>query len=223
MEIAKTIIFRDRRVTTESTGTEQSILSICSKKIWKLANWKWINFESTKVSMRNRAWEIELVNWTVGLMTEKWASGSSISLTELSLKENRPPKTWAEIKLTWTSVTKANQNVCGWHHWKPNIPAKESLWKNGVPPVTRNTQKSGESDRKSSPLAIVKELGNDRIKFFVPVLLCSFSAAFSSCVLTHDIGGQRPSRRVYRDEGEKISIVQLEKLGWWIGHVFLPF
>jgi hypothetical protein len=35
----------------------------------------------------------------------------------------------------------------------------------------------------------------------------------TGCVLTHDIGGQRPSRRVYRDEGEKISIVQLEKLG----------
>lgn len=172
------IIFRVRRVTTESTGTARSTLSICSKKIWKLASWKWINFERTNVSTRNRAWEIELVNWAVGLVT-KWApAGSSISLSDLSPKENRPPKTWAEMKLTWTSVTKANQNVCGWHHWKPNIPANESLWKNGVPPVTRNTQKSGESDRKSSPaLAIVKELGNDRIKFFVPVLLSSFSAA----------------------------------------------
>ena len=151
-----TIIFRARSATVNDIMTQRSTVPKCWKKAWKLGKLKWTNLDRKNMSTRKRVCDIMFVKRTVGLMVNSFCWESLFSVPSLSPpKEKNPPKIWAEMKLKWRSVTRANQSVCGWRHWKAKIPTDETLWWNGVPPVKRKNQKSGESDRKRSSLAIV--------------------------------------------------------------------
>lgn len=163
-----TIILRARWTSAKAIGETESTQFKFSKKFWKLAKWKWINLDKKNVSMRKRACEIVLVKRIF-----KWLMLESSTVVESSFKVKRPPNTWAEMKLRWTRVTKANQKVCGWHQRKPKIPADDSLWKNGVPPVTRKNQKTGDRDRKRS--FAIDSLGTFQTAMKENKFLCPFA------------------------------------------------
>lgn len=127
---------------------------------WKLAKLKWTNLGIRKESTKKRVCDMAFVYRAVGLgMDWRW----SLSIPMSSKKH--PPKICAAMKPKWTRVTKVNQKVCGWHQRKSKMPLMEFLWWNGVAPVARKNQKSGERHQNKSLLAITTPLNSNKSHF----------------------------------------------------------